>query len=74
MYKNILASEYSILLLIPSVWKLDETVPVVFEILLHTQSLTFEQRLVFRLRCDVQNVVSIILKSVEVHVEQKRVF
>ena len=29
-----------------------------------TLSLPFEQRLVFRLRCDVQNVVSIILKSV----------
>ena len=29
-----------------------------------TLSLPFEQRLVFRLRCEVQNVVSIILKSV----------
>ena len=45
------------------VWILNGTVCVVFKKCYFTLSLPFKQRLVFRLCCDVQNVVSIILST-----------
>ena len=45
------------------VWILDGTVCVVFKKYYFTLSLPFKQTLVFRLCCDVQNVVSIILST-----------
>ena len=45
------------------VWILDGTVCSVFKKCYFTLSLRFKQRLVFRLCCDVQNVVSIILST-----------